>query len=1022
MADEFDFSDVGAPEAGDEFDFSNVGRDEFDFSTVGPAPDEFDFSDVDVDPTFIGEAGRALASGLQRGGENTLGLLMKPLELTIRALTDSEAGPDSSELVRQSIRRDFGERERPQTLPGQIGEAAVQFLAPLGLVAKTGKAVGIAQASTRLGRAAQIEGAAIVAEQAAFDPHEERLSNLIESQPALANPVTDFLKADENDTEAEARFKMALESLGLGAVVGSMVEGLRGIRRARAARPPPAPAPTIDPAVAKQQEELIDLSTNIEGAKRKGHVPESPSTPVREQLPPNLNTARLNTTDEVSAELLRISEAKDNFAPQRRGVVSHEETRQLAKQMGLTEDELLKLPRASTLNAHEALSARQMLVDSGEKLVEQAKRASGGDLQALAQFKQHMARHVAIQEQVSGITAEAGRTLNQFNILAKSPEGVREAGLKVLVDTDGRLEDLAAKIADMENPGQISRLTRESMQPRFIDKVLEVWINSLLSGPQTHAVNMLSNTLTALWTVPEQLVAGGLGALRGAADRITVRETAARAHGFVQGGRDGVRLAWEAFKDPDSVPIGLGTKLEQPRQQALGTGVVAKAINLPGRFLQAEDRLFQAIGYRMELNQRAMASGLAQGLKGRALGRHMREVLNNTPDDVAAAAQGAARYQTFTTPSEGFVADLTRLANRRPMLRFVVPFIRTPTNILRFAAERSPLGLFTSRYKAAIEKGGRDADLARARMVMGSSIMAWVGSEALEGNITGKGPTDPELRAAWRKLNQPYSIKVDDEWVSFQRIEPLGVLLGVAADSAEIFREAESGAEVDEIAVSLAAALANNLTSKTWLKGLSDLVKVLSDPQRYGDSYIQAYAGSVVPAAVAQATRTGIPGILDADPILRDTNSMVDRILSRIPGYSTELPARLNIFGEPIVSEGGLGPDFLSPLWTQEITSQPLAEEMFRVKAEVGKPDRKIRGVELSPKEYHDFAKLAGQMGKFVANEFLKLPGWKDLPDFQKREAIQEAFRDARDAARKVTIVKFNLAPRIAAKQLEKTK
>ena len=37
---------------------------------------------------------------------------------------------------------------------------------------------------------------------------------------------------------------------------------------------------------------------------------------------------------------------------------------------------------------------------------------------------------------------------------------------------------------------------------------------------------------------------------------------------------------------------------------------------------------------------------------------------------------------------------------------------------------------------------------------------------------------------------------------------------------------------------------------------------------------------------------------------------------ARLPGLSDNLPAKRNIWGEPIVNEAGVGPDFLSPFRT----------------------------------------------------------------------------------------------------------
>ena len=46
---------------------------------------------------------------------------------------------------------------------------------------------------------------------------------MIQEYPTLDNPITEYLAADPNDTEAEARFKMAVEALGLEALTFGVV-------------------------------------------------------------------------------------------------------------------------------------------------------------------------------------------------------------------------------------------------------------------------------------------------------------------------------------------------------------------------------------------------------------------------------------------------------------------------------------------------------------------------------------------------------------------------------------------------------------------------------------------------------------------------------------------------------------------------------------------------------------------------------------------------------------------------------
>lgn len=100
----------------------------------------------------------------------------------------------------------------------------------------------------RIGRDA-VAGAA--ADFTVFSGQEERLSNLLESHPILANPITEYLAHEEGDSEMEGRFKATLEGLGLGVGVDLLFSGLRGIRRARRKSAQKAAAAEIDRAGAE---------------------------------------------------------------------------------------------------------------------------------------------------------------------------------------------------------------------------------------------------------------------------------------------------------------------------------------------------------------------------------------------------------------------------------------------------------------------------------------------------------------------------------------------------------------------------------------------------------------------------------------------------------------------------------------------------------------------------------------------------------------------------------------------------
>jgi len=119
-------------------------------------------------------------------------------------------------------------------------------------------------------------------------------------------------------------------------------------------------------------------------------------------------------------------------------------------------------------------------------------------------------------------------------------------------------------------------------------------------------------------------------------------------------------------------------------------------------------------------------------------------------------------------------------------------------------------------------------------------------------------------------------------------------------------------------------------------------------------------AGSVIPAGVAHIERT-------VSPELNATNGFLDKIKSRIPGYSDDLPPRRNIFGEVIVLSGGLGPDIMSPIYISTDKHDAVADEIVEQKTIIRMPVKTVRGVELDLHQYDKYVTLyAGEDNPLV--------------------------------------------------------
>lgn len=253
---------------------------------------------------------------------------------------------------------------------------------------------------------------------------------------------------------------------------------------------------------------------------------------------------------------------------------------------------------------------------------------------------------------------------------------------------------------------------------------------------------------------------------------------------------------------------------------------------------------------------------------------------------------------------------------------------------------------------------------------------------------------------------QPYSLKIGDTYYSYARGEPLGTLVGVAADMFEVAHAATTD-ENESVAKLIFASISKNLTSKTWLKGPSDLIEAVTDSDRYGQRYLQGMAGTVVPAFAGQAA--GIN-----DPYLREARSILDSIKARIPGVSETLFPRRDVWGQAIERGGYLG--YVSGIAEARINNDPTNQALIRAGAFPAKLSRKIRGVELNDEQYDEYGRLAGGMAKMRADAIARMPGLATLPLGTQRELLLRAVSGARESARGIMMMKH---PEIVAGALE---
>ena len=644
-----------------------------------------------------------------------------------------------------------------------------------------------------------------------------------------------------------------------------------------------------------------------------------------------------------------------------------------------------------------------------------------------------------------GIKSNIARSLNTLKMPLYGKE-LSERQLTEVFEAQGgvtNIRALAKAFASCPSNEELAKLVKPSFYEKSRDAVLEYFMNSVLSGPSTHAVNIMSTAAHTLWQPVERFTAGLIMAdkdmllegtyltrgifdslkdilrwtatgssrhldetfthanpLQGATKAFMADRNLINQHGIndvsrpkaISAERFGLQPAESILK-----AIEENNYAEVIRSSMIhGLDYLGKAINLPGRFLLAEDEFFKIINYRSSIRALAakevrLANQIGQQTDG------LYETILANPKQYGNLHEKATSFAdevSFTTPlAEGTLSHtLNQMAYKHPGLRFIVPFIRTPANILKFAHHRTPgLNLLSKQYRQELTS----SDPMIQKQALGKLFGGWIlwataFSLAEDGKVVGGTPKGKgEALRNTGRLPYSFAMKGDDggtNYVQFSRLDPFGMFFGLAADLHHIFHELPE-VEKENVATASLIAISQNINTRGYLVGLTNLLNALSDGNRYGQRFAANYLSSLVPNVIKQHRK-------DVDPIQRlapknpfeDLESLISFYKSQLPGCSKELPARLNLFGEEVTYPSPLGQGLLKGIATSKANQDLVAEEMFRLKMSGRPPMDEIGGVPLGPQEYHDYIKLCARPSpsmdlKKMLGTIISSASYKQMPE-----------------------------------------
>lgn len=640
--------------------------------------------------------------------------------------------------------------------------------------------------------------------------------------------------------------------------------------------------------------------------------------------------------------------------------------------------------------------------------------------------------HMDLQASVKGVQTAGARATSAGRI--RTADAVDDITLDRLTAIGGskKVQQLALRLkATKGNNRGTSELIREASKAnRYVNMGNEVWLNAILSGPRTHVMNIGSNTIN-MFLRPAQRMVGG--ALTGSPqqmeegfrqyvymtselfDSVMYLASVSR-YGKGSSLADAVR----SFKNEDGV-LDTASKFDfnqSGASRAIG-GMAGKFIRGAGRFLQAEDEFFKQIIFRSRLKAKVMSNSSRlsdaqlndmgflsrdayisetinnailkkQDLASRwdamvKLGRvsddaEAKDAFINTNlgtynhnSEMAKLALEEAREGTFTTPlrKETFSRNVQDMINRFPLLRQIVPFIQTPTNILRVSFERVPaLGLFAGRQLEMLRNGTPDQKaMVMGQQALGVAITYQAYQFAMSGKITGGGPSfmsEPDKAKLWNASPdwQPYSVNIgtteEPQWIELKKLDPHGMLFGIIGDAvemAEYTREAPDF-ELTNFLGMISAAVTNNVASKTYVMSMTETMHLLSGnakPWEF-EKFLTNKAASMVPYSglMYQANQM-------QDDHMRDLRTLADKIKSRIYGANDAAVKHDWLTGEAVdTPEYMLGFVRQKKVDSGEHQAADVYKELRNLNYAFSGPSRKVADIKIPPVVFQRLNELIG--------------------------------------------------------------
>ena len=683
-----------------------------------------------------------------------------------------------------------------------------------------------------------------------------------------------------------------------------------------------------------------------------------------------------------------------------------------------------------------------------EKLIDKIRRGDAQTEATGANQAQEITAEVSealaeAQERLRRVTAEAGNMHAKYNRIMEIDKELHKLG-KYTVDPVLLEAFATAKtVKDAEDAGnEILLHVAKQVPATFADKWNAFRYLSMLGNIRTHVRNFFGNAVFVPAVRMKNLIASALEA--GTQKNGGVR-TKDLLHS-VLGWHDEYRAFAKAdFKEMQDIIKSGGKYNPASKIDENRTIYTSKMFRWLEKLRKGNsDLLDKGDGIFLRLHYTDSLAGYLAANK-----INLKTIDDVTLDRARAYAMEEAWKATYRDFSKT-AAVLQRLSGTNAFTKIfvegLIPFKKTPVNILKRGVEYSPVGLLRTLTKGLsdVKKG----NITAAQFIDGiSSGLTGTALIALGYLFASLGFIEPGLgddeedKLAELQGKQGYAFVLGDMSYTIDWLAPAAIPIFVGTTIHDLFHE--TGEDSPEVMDALYDVV-EPVFEMSMLQGIEN---ALSAVKYGGDGYavgnilfegVTGYFGQAVPTALGQVART-IDGTrrttyTESGAPLASGSRFIQSMMNKIPG--------LSLLNEPYVDEWGreettesiawrLFNNFVSPGYSSAYETSPMEEELKRLYESTGEdvfPKTAPKyfsadgiRVSMNAKEHTTYQKAMGKTAYHTLTEMTELASYRKAEDALRVKAIDKAYDYAAEMAKKAVLGKDYTAPALVIHAEEAT-